>query len=367
MAAALIDVVAEIHNTLKTSPWFDWNSATSDRDRLLKEVLKKQSDSLDENSRERLNQEFFGLGPLVPLLADSLVTEIFINRPDEIWVERRGALSKYEDHFLSNLTYWNFVHFLCRQIKIPYSVDRPFICGSWNGLRIHIAGEEVTRGHTAITIRKASSVPWTLLQLERTNWCNGHQGDVLRRLVRERQNIIVIGSTGSGKTATLGAMTLEILSSERALILEDTSELAVPNTVSQKLLVREDPQRLIPDVPLSELVKQSLRMRPDRLIVGEVRGPEAKDLLMALSTGHAGSMGTLHASSAPEALLRLEMLIQLGAPQWSLEAVRRLIFLSLNAIVVVGRQVDGRRRLIGIYRIASVESFGFCTERIDAG
>ena len=146
-------------------------------------------------------------------------------------------------------------------------------------------------------------------------------------------------------------------------MIEDTEELHLPNQASTKLLSRPQLSAQLPAVDLGELVKQSLRMRPQRLVVGEVRGAEAKDLLMALATGHQGSWGTLHAVDARQALLRLEMLIQLGAPQWSLPAIRQLLHLSVDAIVVCGI-ANEKRQLEGIFKVASLESFGFLLEQL---
>jgi pilus assembly protein CpaF len=129
------------------------------------------------------------------------------------------------------------------------------------------------------------------------------------------------------------------------------------------MLTRGTGSPSLPEVTLSDLVRQSLRMRPSRLIMGEVRGPEAKDLLLALATGHSGSLGTLHASDPRQALLRLEMLVQLGAPQWSVQAVRQLIQLSVDTLVVCGNE-NGHRCLKGIYKVAALESFGFLLEDI---
>jgi pilus assembly protein CpaF len=182
----------------------------------------------------------------------------------------------------------------------------------------------------------------------------------LRRLVEQRKNVLVVGSTGSGKTSALSACLREIREAERVLILEDTDELPLPNAVSAKLLskISRSPEDVAFD--LGELLKQSLRMRPDRLVMGEVRGSEAKDLLMAFATGHTGCWGTLHAATPREALLRLEMLVQMGAPQWTTSTVRSLIHASIGAIVVVGKDANGKRRLDSIHQVASLEEIGFC-------
>ena len=182
-------------------------------------------------------------------------------------------------------------------------------------------------------------------------------------MIERRKNILFLGPTGCGKTTVLGACLKELASSERVVILEDTDELPRPNTASSKLLTRPQQGSTLPEVTLSDLVRQSLRMRPFRLVMGEVRGAEAKDLLLALATGHSGSMGTIHSADARQALLRLEMLVQLGAPQWSLQAIRQLIHLSVEALVVCGYE-GGQRRLHGLFQVAALESIGFLLEPI---
>jgi pilus assembly protein CpaF len=201
--------------------------------------------------------------------------------------------------------------------------------------------------------------------LVEVGWCAPEQSALLQDLLARRQTVLVVGPTGSGKTSVLGACLKELPAQERVVILEDTDELPLPNSASTKLLTRAQASPTLPDVSLTDLVKQSLRMRPFRLAIGEVRGAEAKDLLLALATGHEGSWGTLHASDPRQALLRLEMLIQMGAPQWSLQAIRQLMQLSLNAIVVCGNK-NGHRFLEGIYRVAALESVGLLLEPLYA-
>ena len=182
-------------------------------------------------------------------------------------------------------------------------------------------------------------------------------------MIRQQENLLFIGPTGCGKTTVLGACLRELRGDERAVIIEDTDELARPNSASTTLLTRGPFTPALPEVTLTDLVRQSLRMRPSRLVMGEVRGAEAKDLLLALATGHSGSLGTLHASEPRQALLRLEMLVQLGAPQWSVQAVRQLIQLSVDGLVVCGNE-GGHRRLEGIFKVAALESFGFLLDPV---
>ncbi len=244
------------------------------------------------------------------------------------------------------------------------TLDCPFADGRWHDMRVHLIIPPASGDEAVITLRRHPKNPWSFSRLREQEWAREDQLCALSRLVSEKSNFLIIGGTGSGKTSVLNACLAEIPISERALIIEDTSELKAPNAISSKLLSRRDPQGHLKDIDQSDLLKQALRMRPDRIVMGEIRGGEAKDLLMAFATGHRGCMGTLHADNARQALLRLEMLIQIGAPQWNVQAVRSLIWLSLQAVVVVGKNDKGQRKLDGIYKIASLEDIGFLIEKM---
>ncbi len=322
-------------------------------------LAKAQSDSV-----ARILDEYFGFGPLKALIDDESISEIIINGEKNIFFEQLGHIERHSDCFLSALTFRNFIHRLGRLTHTQVSLDTPFVDGYFDDFRIHIAIPPATQLNVSITMRRHPKCPWTLDLLADNGWTDSKSIGQIRKLVIDRKNFLVVGSTGSGKTSVLNACLGELPPNERALMIEDTSELKVPNQISTKLLTRVDPQKLLKDFDQAELLKQALRMRPDRIIMGEIRGHEAKDLLMAFATGHTGCMGTLHAESARQALLRLEMLIQLGASQWSLQAVRTLILLSLSAIVVVKKNNEGKRELEGIYKITSLEETGFLLERI---
>lgn len=181
--------------------------------------------------------------------------------------------------------------------------------------------------------------------------------------MKEKKNILLVGPTSSGKTTCLQALLSLVESDERCILIEDTKELTPPNAVSISLLAREFSFGTIQAVTLEDLIKRAMRLRPDRLIIGEVRGSEAYSLLLALSTGHKGSLSSLHASSAKQALLRLEMLVQLGAPDWEIRSIRRLMTLSLDCLLVVEQTPQGRK-LKELCEIKSLEESGIILERI---
>ena len=177
---------------------------------------------------------------------------------------------------------------------------------------------------------------------------------------------MIVGPTSSGKTSVLNACLQELSNYERVISIEDTDEIVLPNALSLKLLTQNDPETLKSLIDQQDLVKQSLRLRPDRIVMGEVRGKEAKDLIMALTTGHQGCIGTLHAKDHKQALWKLETLAQMGAPEWQTSTVQRLIFSGLQALVVLDK-TEGVRRLKGLYKITGLESSGFLFDTLFEG
>lgn len=327
-------------------------------EKIIHEILSTENDEV----RKRANSEFFGFGPLDCLLEDQEITEVLVNGPDQIWIEKQGQLSVIEDRFYSEITYRNAIDRICGQSGLITNFEYPWAEGSFGKHRLSVVRENLTRTSPHLSIRKHPKNPWTLDRLMGSGWCSEAEVHLLADLIRSKSNFLVIGCTGSGKTSVLNSLLQTVPQNERVVIIEDTSELLTPNGASIKLLTREDPQGVLPSIDQGALLKRSLRLRPDRLVMGEVRGSEAKDFLMALATGHGGSFGTLHAQNPHQALIRLEMLVQLGAPQWSLSAIRRLIQLSLQYILVTERQRDGSRRLNGIFRLSSLEEQGFLIE-----
>lgn len=322
------------------------------------QLIAKESEGTDRQLQCRLQNEFEGVGPLQPLMDDESITEIIVNSLDQIWFEKKGELFLHQDRFASELTYQNFIERICQESRSQISLERPFCDGRFRNFRLHLVSSELTKNDFALTLRRQSQNPWTLEKLAESRWTSATGLQILRDWLKKKKSFLVVGETGSGKTSVLNACLQELPKNERIVILEDTPEVVIPNGASSRILTRQDSNGLLPIVDLTELLRQSLRMRPDRLVVGEVRGAEAKDLLLALSTGHQGSLGTLHASSAHQAILRLEMLVQLGAPHWSLQTIRRLMGLSLNGVIVVGRNKDGDRRLKSISELSAVEETG---------
>lgn len=327
-------------------------------------ILRLKYAALSAETNLRIEREFFSTGPLDPLIEDPEVTEIIVNGPNTIWYEKRGHLNEFSDKFLSQISFNNFIQRLSTESRIQVHLDRPFTDGYWRQYRVHVIIPPLAQGGVHLSLRRHPENPWSLARLEEVGWASPNALQLIRDMIKNKMTFLVIGATGTGKTSVLSACMQELPSSERVVIIEDTSEIHLPNKLSVKLLSRLDSQGVLSNVDQSELLRQSLRMRPDRIVMGEVRGAEAKDLIMAFSTGHSGGMGTLHADNARQALYRLEMLIQMGAPQWSIQAIRHLIYFGVQGIITVKRN-NGVRKLSNIHRITSLEETGFCLENLE--
>lgn len=364
IAAVYERIEKDIQNLPPQEISFEILDQNKSRDQRIKQVVDSQSKVLDAESTKRLYNEFFAEGPLVSLLDDESITELIITAHDQICFEKNGKLTQHDDKFFSQLTYNRFLEKICQEADVHFNLENPMINGKWRDFRLHIASSEVTQGETSLSLRRHPKSPWTFEKLMDQNWCTPQQYQEIEKILLNRKTFLVVGGTGSGKTSFLNACLKKIPAHERMVIIEDTQELSIPNSFSTRLLTRHDCNGQLPEIDQGELVRQSLRMRPDRLVMGEIRGSEAKDLLMALSTGHAGSFGSLHASTAAQALIRLEMLIQMGAPNWSLSAIRNLIRFSLDYIVVLNKNPAGQRQLQGLYQITSLEEMGLLLEKI---
>lgn len=290
--------------------------------------------------------EFFGHGPLGPYLADETVTEILVNGPGEIWVERAGELTRTSAAFTGEDSLRRYV----RRLLAPHGrkVDprSPFadaVIDEGVQFRVHVAVPPVSRRGICLSLRKPALEPWTLDRLLALGALTPATLALLRQLVLEKRNIFVCGGTGTGKTSLLGALLAEAAPNERILALEDVAELRVRHPHFLALEARPPNQEGEGALALGRLLREALRMRPDRLVIGECRGPEALELLMALNTGHRGSLGTIHANSPRDALHRLETLALLAAENLREGAVKSLVTSAVQTVVHLERGPAGRR------------------------
>lgn len=320
---------------------------------------------LSEQEIDRLLNEIEGLGPLEDLILDENISEIFVNHRDHIWFEKQGILYPHTDYFFSDLSFNRILEKLLQESQRQLTLEEPSLDVSFRQFRLSVIGHPLTPQSTQYCLRRHPENAWTLSKLKEQSWCSVREESILLKILKDKASILVIGTTGSGKTSVINALLQALPENERCIIIEDTSELVLPNRASLKLLTYNLTNSHLSPQTQSDLLKKALRFKPDRLIMGEIRGAEAKDFLLTLSTGHDGCLATLHANDPQQALLRLEMLVQMGAPEWSLSTIRRLIFLSLNYILVVQKNSMGQRTLKGIYKISSLEDLGFLLEKLD--
>ena len=337
---------------------FDIENASNYRHNQLKNQLDLNLNVADLNLQKRLISEIEGFGPIQELLLDDEITEILINNHQHIFYEKNGQIKPHKDAFCDQKSYHHFIEKIGQLCKTYINSEKPFIECQNTDVRYTVIYPELAKDDYLVSLRKQPKNIWTLNQLHQKNWCSESQLKQIQKIINQRKNFIVIGGTGSGKTSVLQSVIAALPENQRLVILEDTQELKTVHPVNCQMLTRQNSQEPFMNIDLHDLVKKSLRLRPDRLCVGEIRGPEATALLMALATGHEGSFSSLHARNAFEALIRLEMLVQMGAPQWSIESIRKLIQLTVQNIIVVHKTTEGRR-LEGLYEITSVESHGF--------
>ena len=367
----LQSIFSRIFKDIQDLPQMDIARFNSPHHPETKSYIKNMKETLQSLSPPqhypRLISELFGMGPIETLIQNTNISEIIINGQHHIFYEQQGKLHTLPDTFLSDLTFHNFIHRILEEAGMVLSLKQPFADGNWQGWRLHIARQPVVNVDFHLSFRRHPNNPWTFPLLKNQGWAPEKAIQLIEKILHEKNNILIVGPTSSGKTSVLNACLQCLPQSERIIAIEDSSELRLPNSFSTKLLTRQNsnsPNTLL-NIDQSELVRQSLRMRPDRIIMGEARGTEAKDLLMALATGHNGSLGTIHATDHKQALWRLEMLVQMGAPSWDTHTIRQMIVLSIKYLIVLGRYA-GERKLMGVYKLSGVEKTGFLFEALFA-
>jgi pilus assembly protein CpaF len=304
----------------------------------------------------QLVNDMMGLGPLEPLLEDESITDIMINGPKQIYIERHGKLD------LTSITFEDNAHLIniCNRIvsRIGRRVDESSpICDArlLDGSRVNIIIPPLAIDGASVSIRKFGKRQIGFDQMAQQGNISPAMATMLRIAARCRLNLVVSGGTGSGKTTMLNALSGMIDNGERVVTIEDAAELRMQQPHVVRLETRPSNLEGNGEVNMRDLVKNALRMRPDRIILGEVRGPEAIDLLQAMNTGHDGSMGTLHANRPREALTRLENMVTMGVASLPPKAIRTQIAGSLQLIVQISRMRDGVRRVTHITEVMGME------------
>jgi pilus assembly protein CpaF len=299
------------------------------------------------------------LAPVVPYLDDAEITEIMINSPDEIWVERKGRVERTDARFDSTDALMSAVNNISQFVKRRLSDETPHMDARLpDGSRIHVILPPCARKGICVCIRKFSKDALTVAKLIEFGSLNQKALDFLTACVQMKKNIIVSGGTGSGKTSLLNAISSLIPNHERIIVIEDSAELQLQQehilSLESKLADRHGKG----EVSIRDLLKSTLRLRPDRIIVGEIRGGEALDLLQAMNTGHGGSMGTIHANSPFDTLSRLETLTLFSGVELPLKAIRVQVASAINIIIQTSRYHDGSRKVSHVSEVLPLDDEG---------
>jgi pilus assembly protein CpaF len=324
------------------------------------EALEEMAVVLNREERQQLNQDLFdevtGLGPLEPLLKDDTINDILVNGPQQVFIERSGKLT------LCDTTFKDEKHLLRIIDKIVSAVGRrvdesnPYVDARLaDGSRFNAMVPPIAVDGSLVSIRKFKKEKLAVDDLVRFGAFSEEMAAYLQAAVACRLNVIVSGGTGSGKTTTLNALSSFIDNSERILTIEDTAELQLQQTHVGRMESRPPNVEGRGAVTQRDCLRNALRMRPDRIIVGETRGEEVIDMLQAMNTGHDGSMTTIHANSARDAVSRLENMIAMAGIEMPIKAVRAQIASAVNLIVQASRLQDGSRRMVSITEVTGME------------
>ena len=300
--------------------------------------------------------EMTGLGPIEPLLKDDTINDILINTHKQIYVERRGVLE------LSNARFKDEAHLLRIINKIVSTVGRRVdesqpMCDArlLDGSRVNVAIKPIAVDGPLVSIRKFSKRPYSMDKLVEINSLSREMAALLAAAVQGRVTILVSGGTGSGKTTMLNALSSFISPRERLITIEDAAELQLQQPHIGRMETRPPSIEGKGEIRQRELVKNALRMRPDRIIVGECRGEEAFDMLQAMNTGHEGSMTTIHANTTRDALSRLEQMVGMAGYPMTLQSIRAQIAAAIRLVIQLQRLSDGKRRVVSASEITGIE------------
>ena len=324
--------------------------------------LAIQSAEIRAQATEDILNNLFLLGPIEELLADEDVSEIMVNGPDDIYIERAGKSMHAEQHFFDDDHIRTVITRIAEADNRRCDEGSP-LCdcvlhregATFDGSRVNAVMPIIAVDHPLLTIRKFKNDALRPNDLLRFGAFDTRMGIFMKALVQGRMNIIIAGGTGTGKTTMLNALSLFIPNDQRIVTIEDTPELFIDKPQVVRLQSRPANAEGKGTISIMDLVINTLRMRPDRIVVGECRGAEAFDMLQAMSTGHDGSLTTIHANNPRECVNRLQSMIQLAGYEMSVHSIRELIASSVDFIVQVRRFPDGSRRVVEITEVAGMQ------------
>ncbi|RMV72777.1 Type II secretion system protein E [Pseudomonas caricapapayae] len=314
------------------------------------------SRSEEEQIASEVLDEMLGIGPIQPLLADDTVNDILVNGARQVFVERFGKLELTPITFIDEEHVFNIAQRIAAGVGRRIDEAHPMVDARLqDGSRVNIITYPLALDGTTISIRKFMRRNLSLESLAARQAMSNEMAQVLDRAMQAKLNVIVSGGTGAGKTTLLNALSQKIDGGDRIVTIEDAAELQLQQVHVVRLETRPVSAEGSGKVDQRDLVRNALRMRPDRIILGEVRGGECFDMLQAMNTGHDGSLCTVHANTPRDAIMRLENMVMMAGMQLPLEAIRRQIASAVNLIVQVERQRDGARRIVSITEVCGME------------
>jgi pilus assembly protein CpaF len=360
---------------------FDVADSDAVRQRVQSEIDDQllQEAALSRDDRERLAGEIaddiFGYGPLERLLSDTSISEIMVNGPHDIWIERQGRLSETTLRFTDASHLRRIITKMVGQVGRRIDESSPLVDARLpDGSRVNAVIPPLSLSGPLLTIRKFRQDRFDIPELVQLGTLAEESADFLSRCIQAELNILVSGGTGSGKTTLLNALSAAVPDRDRIVTIEDAAELRLAQQHVLRLEARPKNIEGEGEITIRDLVRNALRMRPDRIIVGEVRGAEALDMLQAMNTGHEGSLSTVHANSPRDALNRLETMVLMAGYELPLRAIRQHVSAALDLIVHLDRLDDGSRRVTEIAEVQRMEGemitlqklFEFKVDRVDA-
>jgi pilus assembly protein CpaF len=325
-------------------------------ERLLSEEAMVVNDSERASLVRDIQHEMLGLGPLEPLLADPTISDILVNSHSQVYVERRGKLERTDIRFADDAHLMKIIDKIVSRVGRRIDESSPMVDARLpDGSRVNAIIPPVALDGPIVSIRRFAVIPLKIEDILQYKTLTPEMASILQGLAKAKVNMLISGGTGSGKTTMLNILSGYIPASDRMVTIEDAAELQLQQPHVVRLETRPPNIEGKGEVTQRSLVKNALRMRPDRIILGEVRGAEAVDMLQAMNTGHEGSLATIHANTARDALSRLENMIGMAGLNLPPKAARQQISSAITAILQIGRLADGKRKVMSIQEITGME------------
>ncbi|MBO8127965.1 MAG: CpaF family protein [Peptococcaceae bacterium] len=358
------EIVAKIHKQLiaelKTLPGQEYNPSPQEIEALVKKILEQNPDLVTRVDRRRITaeliDEILGFGPITPLLNDTSISEIMVNGPKQVYIERSGKMERTDITFRDDAHVLHIIDKIVSPLGRRIDESMPMVDARLpDGSRVNAVIPPIALNGPVLTIRKFGEHSLKMEDLIKLGTLSPEMARFLEACVKARLNIIISGGTGSGKTTTLNVLSSFIPRNERIITIEDAAEIQLHQEHVVRMEARPPNIEGTGAITIRDLVRNALRMRPDRIVVGEVRGGEALDMLQAMNTGHDGSLTTGHANSPRDMLSRLETMVLMAGMDLPVRAIREQIASAIDLIIHQARMRDGSRRIVHITEVQGME------------